>query len=165
MAKKQKYVSVVQLGETYTDSKTQFTGYAESLSFFHNDCERVVLTKLNTLGDALVRIPFDVRALTAPSDGPTFTYRSDIQLGEFYQDTKLPDFEGFAEVITFHEHAQERVALHRSEHTMLGLKVRDTEHDAMTLKHIKSGKVARTDPERTGGPSRPVASRPPTVTR
>jgi hypothetical protein len=104
-----------------------------------------------------------VQGLDIPDVAETYTYKSDIRLGEYYEDTKLPAFKGMAEVISFHEHAQERVALARSEQTMMGLKLRETEHDAMTLKHIKSGEVARTDPEKTGGPSRPMASRPPRV--
>lgn len=81
------------------------------------------------------------------------TYKSDIKLGEKYQD-KTTELIGHCVAIHFYEHACERVTLRYVDNDK---NVREISFDAPELVHVESGKQAKA--EKTGGPERATGAR------
>lgn len=76
-------------------------------------------------------------------------FRSDITLGEEYEDTQT-GYRGIATSIHFYQHACERITLEAYEKKTK--EIREMTFDAPRLVNVRSGQRARTD--KTGGPAR-----------
>lgn len=77
----------------------------------------------------------------------TTNYKSDIKLGEEYEDTQT-GFRGIATATYFYQHGCERVNVEAYDEERR--EIRSIVFDAPRLKHVNTGKVAKT--HRTGGP-------------
>ena len=87
------------------------------------------------------------------------SFTTDIVLGERYRDEQT-GIEGVATVVSFYQHACERVNIE----CVIDRKIEDYGFDAPRLTHIESGQTAKA--EKTGGPERGVShARPGAVSR
>lgn len=80
-------------------------------------------------------------------------YKSDVVLGEKYQDTQT-GYEGVAILVTFFQHGCERVTL--ESYDAERKEIKEMSFDAPRLKSVKTQKQVET--ERTGGPDKAPAS-------
>jgi hypothetical protein len=79
------------------------------------------------------------------------SYRTDIKLGEKYED-KQTGIKGIATAVIFYQHGCERVDLE----TVVAGKIESYGFDAPRLTHVETQKVASTT--RTGGPAKESAT-------
>lgn len=87
------------------------------------------------------------------------SYKTDIKLGEKYRDDQT-GIEGIATVVSFYQHACERVTVE----TVIDRKIEEYAFDAPRLTHVDTSVRATTT--RTGGPDRGVSHvRPGAVAR